>query len=321
MADSASDEASSRRRFELQQRILAMPEHQSLLQLDNLSTSLWVFEQNYREFILLAEKVLKGTMQLTSRDNRMLFEASMYELTRLLHNFVASVSSLVDHTRRLYEEHYADRGLFPEYQAEVEHHFVNCSLAKFVQSLRQYTLHYGLPGIALETRILNMETEEMAHTLTMPKKNLQGCGFKWAAKAKEFMDGCLGNSIDLLHATDNYHTLVVRFYQWFVSKQHEIHRQDYEVVSRSQEEYLALAASDVPKLISDRLRFLPLGLGAIQNVLGCYLTRQQSAEIDHIIGRPMEWTQAALQRIRKNVPLPSELIENIMRFAKSTPSA
>jgi hypothetical protein len=245
----------------------------------------------------------------------MVFEASMFELTRLLHNFVASVGSLVEHTRRLHKDHYEKRSLFPEYQPEMERWFVNYQLAKFVQRLRVYMFHYGLPDIALKTRVLNMDTEEVVHSLNIPKKSLL-CGFDWTAKARAYIDSSPDDSVDLLQAIDNYHTHVVKFYEWFTSKQHEINREDYEVVSRAQEEYLKLAAPDVPNAIADRLRFLPMGLGAIQNVLGTYLTRQQNAEIAHLIRRPAEWTQAALEKIQKNVPLPVELIENIMRFAQ-----
>ena len=79
-------------RFQVQQQLMAMPEHQRLRKLDELSTSIWVFEQNYRELLTLINQTLslEASLPLTVRKNRMLFEFSIYELTRLLHNFVTS---------------------------------------------------------------------------------------------------------------------------------------------------------------------------------------------------------------------------------------
>jgi hypothetical protein len=51
------------RRVEVQQQIFAMPEYQRLKELDTLSTSIWVFEQNYREFITLAMQTLQSAVR------------------------------------------------------------------------------------------------------------------------------------------------------------------------------------------------------------------------------------------------------------------
>jgi hypothetical protein len=79
---------------------------------------------------------------------------------------------------------------------------------------------------------LSPVTTSTAHELIIPKKNLLTEGFDWSAKAKEYIDECACNYIDLLCTADNYHTLVVNFHHWFKAKQREIHREDYAVVSR-----------------------------------------------------------------------------------------
>ena len=290
------------------------------MELDSLGTSVWVFEQNYLELRILGEQILsaESSIRLTVRNNRMLFDLYMYQLTQRLHNFVASVASLVDHTRRVYRRNYQAKGLFPEYQGEIGTRFGESPLVQFVQGLRDYMLHYRLPGIALETNILDLQTERMAHRLTISKETL--LDFDWNAKAKEFIQTRVGKSVDILQATDDYHAAVAKFQEWFGSKQREIHRDDFELVSRAQEEYLRLMAPEVPVAISERLQFLPR-LGTVFNVLGVYLTRAQEAEIAHLVGNPVAWTEGALQRIQKNVPLPSGLVERTIGFARSLPSA
>jgi hypothetical protein len=255
MVESGTNEANSRRRFELQQKLLAMPEHKRLSQIDQLQYSIWVFEQNYLELKNIVAQILSAQerLHLTKRNNRILFEAFMMELTRRLHNFIAGAASLIDHTREIHTHHYEKLGLFSEYKSEVQTRFGNWSLALFVKRLRNFMLHFGLPGLALETRIIDMKTEQMVHTLTIPKKNLLESGFDWTGKAKEYIATYADDSIDVWYIVDNYHTHVVKFYDWFAQKQREIHRDDYAVVSRTQEEYLELMASELPQAISERL--------------------------------------------------------------------
>ena len=308
----------SRRRFELQQELLAMPEHKLLLELDGLQMSIWLFEQNFLELKSIISQILlaEQSLHLATPKNHRLFEMYIFELTRRLHNFVASVTSLVDHTRRLYRSNYKQSGLFPEYEAKVQSYFADWSLVQFVQGLREFMQHYKLPRIALETRVLNLQTEEMVHRLTIPKKNLLENGFKWNAKAREFIAGYGDNSVDLWQAVDNYHTHVLKFYEWFAIKQREIHRKEYSVVSRAQEKLLVVMADDVPNTISERLKFISRGLATPVSVLGVFLTREQDAEIAPLVAKPVEWTEAALQMIQKAVPLPSELVESIRQSVR-----
>jgi hypothetical protein len=104
--------------FQLQQRLRPMPEYKRIQELDGLSLSLSIFEQNYLEMKSLLNRMTlhEAAMQLTRKENRALFEGSIYELCRLLHNFVAASMSLVDHTRRLFRRLYKTQRVFVEYQ-------------------------------------------------------------------------------------------------------------------------------------------------------------------------------------------------------------
>jgi hypothetical protein len=306
---------SSRHRFELQQQFLAMPEHKLLMELDGLQMSIWLFEQNYIELKAIVAQIVHAqqSMQLTTPNNRMLFDAFIYELTRRLHNFTASAASLLNHTERLYKRHYKKKGLFPEYETKLKTHFA-WPVARFVEGLRDYMAHFRLPGIALETRILDFGIERMSHQLTIPKKSL--LEYRWEPDVKKFIETYADKSIDIWHAVDNYHRHVLKFYEWFATKQREIHRKEYAMVSRAQEELLALMAPEVPNAIRERLKFLSKGLGTPVNVLGVYLTREQDAEIAPLLGKPVDWTEAALQRIQKIVSLPPELLDSIKRSVR-----
>jgi hypothetical protein len=58
-----------RRRFELQQQFLTMPEHKLLMELDGLRMSIWLFEQNYLELKVIISKILFAEQSLSGHPN------------------------------------------------------------------------------------------------------------------------------------------------------------------------------------------------------------------------------------------------------------
>lgn len=71
------------------------------------------------------------------------------EIARLLHNYVAAVKSLVEHTRNAIREKYANTRFFAEYQDRITRDFANDPLIQFVQDLRNYMLRKNLHAASL----------------------------------------------------------------------------------------------------------------------------------------------------------------------------
>src|SRR6266496_4224101 len=64
-------------------------------------------------------------------------------LDRLLHNFLASVASLIDHTRNIVR-HYQSTTFAGEYERRVGQ-LADAPLPSFMKDFRNYLLHYRLP--------------------------------------------------------------------------------------------------------------------------------------------------------------------------------
>src|SRR5450759_220200 len=133
--------------FQLQQRLRTLPEYRAIRHFQSLELSLCIFDQNYIELRLLILRITDGAvgMHVGQQSNRLLLDATLRELGRLLHNFIAAAKSLVDHTRRLYKKHYTNISI-PEYQEKLRNRFAEDPQIQFVQSLRSYVLHYQVPG-------------------------------------------------------------------------------------------------------------------------------------------------------------------------------
>ena len=85
--------------FQLQQRLRTLPEYRAIRHFQSLELSLGIFDQNYIELRLLILRITDGAvgMHVGQQSNRMLLDATLRELGRLLHNFIAAAKSLVDH--------------------------------------------------------------------------------------------------------------------------------------------------------------------------------------------------------------------------------
>src|SRR5262245_1773759 len=84
--------------FQLSGQMRGTPEFQRLQELDRFSNTLRIFEANYRELDRLLLFICDGPAgdQLFRHENRSAWEQAMAEVIRLLQNFVAAVSALVD---------------------------------------------------------------------------------------------------------------------------------------------------------------------------------------------------------------------------------
>lgn len=188
-----------------------------------LSTQLssYTFEKNYLELHKLIELHAQDDTQLNlgnflNREPRHRFLA---EVTRLLHNFLASAKSLVDHTRNFIRTAYDSRKeVVEEYQEKVQLHLRNRPVCKFTQDLRSFLTHINMPFIESVDHgpnasgkyqfTLELNTDKMKHSE------------RWSSEAKEYIK-MHGPSIDLGIYVTEYYQIIHQFYLW-LSERNEI---------------------------------------------------------------------------------------------------
>lgn len=222
---------------DLHDAIQQMPEyklHQLLMVFDN---SIYIFEQNYRELAGLVEKMITdpAIFTLLGTEHREDFRILQLEVLRKLHNFVAAVKSLLDHTYRLKHKLYKKGGTFPDYQARVDHQFVNDPSTQFIQDLREFCQHYRIPDLGF-----NVKVEAGAETVTLTLLVNDLLEFDgWGDISKKFIQES-GEYVNLKEVIDAYHANVIHFYQWFQSRQEQIHADEFARLHELQTEYANL---------------------------------------------------------------------------------
>lgn len=224
----------------------AMPEQQTLEKIRHFSMSLDIFKGNYNELLhhLKIHNNPRVSLELMSMDKQHLLHAYQREITRFLHNYIASALSLTDHARNHYRELYSDNNLFPDYQDEINKRFVNNPLAVFIKDLRQYFQHYQMPAVSSRL-VYQKDAPDFEITLLLPiKEMLKFSG--WHLLSKKFLAEQT-DDINLLALINDYHKLIENFYNWFIDRQMDIHKNDIKKVDEHKNKIRGLEISNFLK--------------------------------------------------------------------------
>lgn len=191
------------------------------------SFSLNVFQMNALELIEAVQRVKDPDqgLLLMMQSNREAGQQAHRELNRHVHNFVSSSLTLVEHTRVFMRKHYSETELFKTYETQVIATFAKSPVAQFVQGLRNYMLHKGLPPSSMYMKFEGspgatdgsgtMETGVHYDTASLLDWK------DWKAPAREYLE-LAGENLDIHDFALEYLTLVNQFHKW-LSNMLELH--------------------------------------------------------------------------------------------------
>jgi hypothetical protein len=156
-------------------------------------------------------------------------EAAMDEATRLLHNFVASVTSLIDHTRNLMSEYVEEDALRCSYQARVKETFTT-GLPPFMKDLRNYTLHYRLPASSARMSFgVDHPADRLNVSILLHRDDLLSWK-RWTAPARAYLRQAPPH-LDLTELVREYLRTVASLYDWLIPELNRKHAGEIEATN------------------------------------------------------------------------------------------
>jgi hypothetical protein len=194
------------------------------LQMEGLGRSIAMLETNAAELTEWLDAFADTRVQIVlwNEDNDGLLDMFLTDIARRLHNYVASVMSLVEHNRRTIREQYAeDDSLRKAYQGRVMESFGTGEVA-FMQDLRDFTLHYELPPLSAR---FSMGRDQPTRSEILLDRDRLRTFSGWSQKGKGFLAAGDG-PIDLRAVVDTYMKTVRGFYQWFTAAVQDHHAAD-----------------------------------------------------------------------------------------------
>jgi hypothetical protein len=160
------------------------------------------------------------------------------ELVRYLHNYLTSVTSLID-SQRVVMRHCWGNGSEFETGAYREH--VKTSFgtgeAEFMKDLRNYCTHRSipLPGISTNFSWVQGGPTIMENKLTLDRDKLLDWD-GWTAPAKGYLRA-KDDRFDLLPVLYSYVTTAAEFYDWFVNEIRERNADDIAEFNKAVDDY------------------------------------------------------------------------------------
>lgn len=149
------------------------------------------------------------------------------EFYRLLHNYLASVKTLVDHSRNLSKRYPNKTDFLREYQDRVRR-ISEIPVARFVQELRNVVLHAQLPHI-VSTVTFDAEGGPV-HELTVDRAALLQAS-DWSAPARQYVQSQPEQFV-LRTAIDAYMTEAMTLSAWIDPQFRVLHGSEYEDYER-----------------------------------------------------------------------------------------
>lgn len=180
-----------------------------------LQISQYVLNGNFAELMAIPEQFATDR-RLVGVAARPAQQALLLDFVRRLHNYVAAVKTLVDHTRAFRLRHAPEEPLAADYEKRVKT-LRGKPVVCFLQEFRNPVMHSALPRVALTTTVQDGSlrqqlTIEVVDALKMHEWSRQARRYIEEAREGYYTDK---QYIDLAAAARLYQTEIEAFYVWF----------------------------------------------------------------------------------------------------------
>jgi hypothetical protein len=159
------------------------------------------------------------------------------ELVRFLHNYLTSVTSLIDSQRVVMRHRWGEQSAFEtgDYTTQRKATF-ETGEAEFMKDLRNYCTHRSIPVPGMVTTLLGERGSppRFVNELKLDREGLLTWG-GWTAPAKAYLEA-KEEQFDLLPVIESYMNSTAHFFNWFTV---EINKQCAEL----RDEYLTAAVA------------------------------------------------------------------------------
>jgi hypothetical protein len=208
--------------------------------------SLNVFQMNAIALIEAVQRVEDPDqgLALMMENNRAAGRQAHREISRHVHNFVSSALTLVEHTRVFIRKNYKDSPIFVEYDKHVQSVFSSSPVSQFVQGLRNYMLHRGLPNSTMFLHFSQDPDNESAGAQTKTGIRYDTASLldwnDWKPLARTYIEGA-GEHLDIGEFVQEYLTIVNQFHRWLDTVLATHHQSDLIELSELQTQLAAVS--------------------------------------------------------------------------------
>lgn len=246
---------------------------------------------------------------LIPRYNKWLREGIIKEIVFLLHNYVASSMSLIDHSRRIYEKSFENKNRLDEYE-QLKKDYLKSPYLKFVQDLRRMLQHHSLASIGFQyvggTGDMNFYLQKV-DLLRFEE---------WTSKSKQFIES-FEEKIDIKQVINEYQKEITNFHRQVDLRFKSIYKSELQEL----EELYDIYNEKVNELALQELReqvenFEDQGFHGIKFSFSKWLDNSEQAELIKKANNDKHYCKLAYPIVKKEVSIPEDLDKLIKKHFK-----
>lgn len=204
------------------------------LKLRGLNQSRTILNRNYF-WLLQLRKLIQNKAELLELRNITQMSDFQLEFARNLHNYLASVKSLVDHTRVLKRKLNLDKN-FENWYKQQRKKLLGTDAIVFIQQLREYVQHYSLLPSGVHVKIADSNDSEKI-TLILDAPILRKFS-DWKTESLRILERYPKN-IDIFKLIGEYQNSLNKFYEYFYDKLETIFKKELAEFDELAKEYMA----------------------------------------------------------------------------------
>lgn len=207
--------------------------------------------------------------------NKLELQNFLNETQRLIHNYVTSTQSLIDHQRRHQRSLAKIKDAFnEEYQTEIDNQFIQDPLSNFIGELRNYYNHYAIATIS-SNKVFDGITNELSAKLVISLESIKETSFNWNQYSKSYLNQS-DSQKELSKLFEEYHLKVLDFQKWYKNRLEEIFHSEIEFVEIRRKELASKEINLLFQHIESKKGFNRL---MVENIIFKYLDIDHTNEI------------------------------------------
>lgn len=199
----------------------------ALGKINAISSMYYIYFNNFKEFKKHLERFCSEESALTLRDKKFA-DQQILEASRLQHNLLAGIKSLVENERWLIKKWYSGHVFEGIHKKKIDELFISPEIPKFLEELRNYFLHQSFPPCAFQ---IIREPNIICSRFVIYRDDLLSSGWKWSGKCKQFIKN-QNDEFEIIKIFKQYHLSILNFYHWLEVSIRDIHKDEINEVRK-----------------------------------------------------------------------------------------
>ncbi len=205
-----------------------------------IQISLLALEKNYKELekSLIDYSNPRISSKLWEHGHKERARLYLWNVSRLLQNFLSSAATFRDHVRYLTRQIFRDHVFLDEFKNKIKNTFGDDPLSNFIMIFRNNYLHTCVAATSASFK-LDFNNHRIISSILISKKQLLDTYSEWTVKSKDYIN-TLPDEVPLLVIVKEYYDKVYIFYQWYEQRYFKIFEDEFVELTKLKEDYSQL---------------------------------------------------------------------------------